>query len=375
MIKKLQVFVSSTYLDLKDERQKAVEAILRSGHIPAGMELFTAGNRRQWDVIEDWIKESDVLMLILGGKYGSIEKTTGLSYTEKEYRFALENNIPVFAIVLDEQFLANKKSTNINVEVYEHETRQNEVDKYKAFKELVTSNLVRFISTIEEITSEVTFSLQEFIKNDSRLYHFRGWIRESTEIPVTPINERKKETMNTEHSLDKRTDAILQFQKDLEETRGFLTYFFSEPADFQRRQQFNAKYKNPQASPQVKEDILDEFTLLDMMNMLECALKQIIPIEEKMVHLNNSLNILAIYLDKPEEEVLTSIVKSIERLQYIIIGNLKRLIKNKNPNDTGIFMFLHIDEPFSHSMREINDTLEEVRIILKKYLYISEIPS
>ena len=44
MIKrKLQVFISSTYLDLKEERQAAVEAILGAGHIPAGMELFKAG--------------------------------------------------------------------------------------------------------------------------------------------------------------------------------------------------------------------------------------------------------------------------------------------------------------------------------------------
>ena len=48
MIKrKLQVFISSTYLDLKEERQAAVEAILGAGHIPAGMELFKAGNNSQ----------------------------------------------------------------------------------------------------------------------------------------------------------------------------------------------------------------------------------------------------------------------------------------------------------------------------------------
>lgn len=47
MNKKLQVFVSSTYTDLKDERQTAVEAILDAGHIPAGMELFKAGNDSQ----------------------------------------------------------------------------------------------------------------------------------------------------------------------------------------------------------------------------------------------------------------------------------------------------------------------------------------
>ena len=42
--KKLQVFVSSTYNDLIQDRQAAVEAILTAGHIPAGMELFTAGD-------------------------------------------------------------------------------------------------------------------------------------------------------------------------------------------------------------------------------------------------------------------------------------------------------------------------------------------
>lgn len=38
--KKLQIFVSSTYTDLKEERQAAVEAILSSGNIPAEREIF-----------------------------------------------------------------------------------------------------------------------------------------------------------------------------------------------------------------------------------------------------------------------------------------------------------------------------------------------
>ena len=40
--KKYQIFVSSTFTDLIAERQSAVEAILKAGHIPAGMELFTS---------------------------------------------------------------------------------------------------------------------------------------------------------------------------------------------------------------------------------------------------------------------------------------------------------------------------------------------
>jgi len=40
---KYQVFISSTFKDLIEERQAAVEAILKAGHIPAGMELFKSG--------------------------------------------------------------------------------------------------------------------------------------------------------------------------------------------------------------------------------------------------------------------------------------------------------------------------------------------
>lgn len=60
MEKKYQIFISSTFTDLIDERQAAVEAILRAGHIPAGMELFTSTNKTQWDVIKKWINESDI---------------------------------------------------------------------------------------------------------------------------------------------------------------------------------------------------------------------------------------------------------------------------------------------------------------------------
>ena len=60
MKRKLQVFVSSTFLDLKAERQAAVEAILLAGHIPAGMELFSAGDESQLEIIKKWIEASDI---------------------------------------------------------------------------------------------------------------------------------------------------------------------------------------------------------------------------------------------------------------------------------------------------------------------------
>jgi hypothetical protein len=96
--RKLQVFISSTFTDLVEERQAAVAAILKAGHIPAGMELFTAGDRSQMATINEWIDESDVYMLILGGRYGSIERTSGVSYTELEYNYAVQQGKPLFAV-------------------------------------------------------------------------------------------------------------------------------------------------------------------------------------------------------------------------------------------------------------------------------------
>jgi hypothetical protein len=88
--KKLQVFISSTYTDLLEERQAAVQAVLTAGHIPAGMELFAAGDESQMDVIKRWIDESDVYLLILARRYGSIEPKSGKSYVQLEYEYAIE---------------------------------------------------------------------------------------------------------------------------------------------------------------------------------------------------------------------------------------------------------------------------------------------
>lgn len=93
--KKYQIFVSSTYEDLKDERKAVIEQILNMGHLPVGMELFVASDDEQFEYIKRIIDNCDYYVLILGGRYGSISPNTGISYTEMEYNYAVEKNIPV----------------------------------------------------------------------------------------------------------------------------------------------------------------------------------------------------------------------------------------------------------------------------------------
>lgn len=178
MNKKLQVFVSSTYTDLIGERQAAVEAILDAGHIPAGMELFKGG-KSQMETIRKWIDESDVYMLILGGRYGSIDDDSGKSYTQLEYEYAVSKNIPVFAVVLSESFLMDK----INASGLRNTMEMNAA--YQSFKTLVMSRVVKIVDDCKDIKIAIHSTLNEFIQE----YELSGWIRGDKDIPEQSFDD------------------------------------------------------------------------------------------------------------------------------------------------------------------------------------------
>lgn len=50
--KKYQIFISSTFEDLKKERNSAIEAILMTNNIPVGMEAFVASSKEQFEYIK-----------------------------------------------------------------------------------------------------------------------------------------------------------------------------------------------------------------------------------------------------------------------------------------------------------------------------------
>lgn len=52
MDKRYQIFVSSTYADLKEERRRVIQALMEMDCIPSGMELFPAADEEQWEFIK-----------------------------------------------------------------------------------------------------------------------------------------------------------------------------------------------------------------------------------------------------------------------------------------------------------------------------------
>jgi hypothetical protein len=205
MTSKLQVFVSSTFQDLTKDRQAAVESILKAGHIPAGMELFTAGDKSQWEVIQRWITDSDVYMLILGGRYGSVEPSSGRSYTELEYDFAVASGKPHFAVVITEAALEAR--------VKEHGRAVLEKDnpeKLKAFREKVLAKMSSFFADHKDVKLSVLETLPQLAAE----YELKGWVRGS-EIPDTKALAEELSKVHAENR--QLRDTVAQQAKQLEQ--------------------------------------------------------------------------------------------------------------------------------------------------------------
>lgn len=178
--KKYQIFLSSTYEDLKEEREAAIKTILTMGHIPIGMELFHTGNDAQWEVIRRTIDESDYYVLILGFRYGS-ETDTGISYTEKEYDYAVEKGIPILTLLKDKEVPSTPA---------QRESQPEAQKKWEAFWEKASRRMAKFWRDKNELTTHLSTSLEAEIERRPGT----GWIR-------TPASPEEIENTNVEWGL------------------------------------------------------------------------------------------------------------------------------------------------------------------------------
>jgi hypothetical protein len=161
--KKYQVFVSSTYSDLQEERQEVMQALLELDCIPAGMELFPAANEDQWTLIKKVIDDCDYYLVIIAGRYGSIGPD-GLGYTEMEYRYALDAGKPVIGFVHK-----NPGSLPAN----RCEAAPNARQRLDTFKSLVQNKMCRFWDSPADLGSQVSRSLIKLMKSHPAV----GWVR------------------------------------------------------------------------------------------------------------------------------------------------------------------------------------------------------
>lgn len=161
-----------------------VSALLQLDAMPAGMELFPAADDDAWTLVERVIDASDYYLLVIGGKYGSIDPETELSYTEREYDFAVAAGKPVMAFLHENPDAIPAGKT---------ERTEQAQAKLAAFRSKVKARKhVKYWATADGLQGKVALSFANFTKT----YPAVGWIRgdvETATAALAEINDLRKQ--------------------------------------------------------------------------------------------------------------------------------------------------------------------------------------
>ena len=201
MNKKYQIFISSTYKDLIDERNKVRDVILSMYHFPIGMEMFNAADEEQWEIIKETIDSSDYYILVIGKRYGTVIQdgpNAGISYTEKEFKYAKSIGVPVLAFIKNDTAITSDK---IDLEPGKIEKLKNFVETVKDKRE------VDWFSTVDELGTKVTLALYKQFGRKNR----PGWIRSDKldmEQTLNEILEQNQKIRTLEHENKELRDKI-----------------------------------------------------------------------------------------------------------------------------------------------------------------------
>jgi len=194
MEKRYQVFVSSTYKDLIDERRAVMQALLELDCIPAGMELFPASDDDSWTLIKRVIDDCDYYLVILAGRYGSMDRS-GVSYTEKEYDYAFATGKPVISFLHGDPGAIPARNTDSDPEVR---------SKLEAFRAKIQEDKqCRFWQSPEQLGTAVTTSYAKLIKT----HPAEGWVK-ARYMKTTEDAEKLANALEQASILKNELDAL-----------------------------------------------------------------------------------------------------------------------------------------------------------------------
>lgn len=202
MDKRYQVFVSSTFTDLQEERSNVIQSLMEMDCIPAGMELFPSIDEEQWEFIQKVIDDSDYYLLIIGGRYGTVAED-GLSFTEKEFNYALSKGLKVLVLIHEDPTILPLVKSETDPELREK--------LHKFIDKASTGRLRRTWSSAKDLPGLVALSLNKTIK----AYPAVGWVRAdkvSSEATLHELNElrkRNEELLEKIIELENRANYIL----------------------------------------------------------------------------------------------------------------------------------------------------------------------
>lgn len=174
--KRYQVFISSTFEDLRAERRAVQDIIISTGDFPIQMENFPAADEDQFEFIKSLIDQCDYYFLIIAGRYGSVAPD-GLSYTHKEFRYAIQKDVPVLVMVHSDPGSLRADQTERTPEA------QDLLQKF--IEEAETGRLRRSWKTADELKLCVREALDHAKATKPRT----GWVRGNSVASADTLEE------------------------------------------------------------------------------------------------------------------------------------------------------------------------------------------
>ncbi len=196
MNKRYQVFVSSTFEDLKEERNKVIQALLNFDCIPCGMEYFPAADEDAWHCIERLVPECDYYVIILGGKYGSIPPKKEKSYTHMEYELAVKHGVPVIALL-------HRDPAKLPADRCEDIPARRK--KLTRFRTQVQRKVCRYWDSADQLPGELLPSLRD----QQNRFPRTGWVR----ADVIADDEAKTQIIKLQKKVESQATQLAEFKE------------------------------------------------------------------------------------------------------------------------------------------------------------------
>ena len=153
----MPVFISSTYTDLVLHRAETERRLVGLEQIVKGMEFFGSSPTTPLETCVRQLSDCKLLILIIGVSYGSIEETTGQSFTELEYDYAISNNIPVLV------YLADTASPTVGIALDSFDTEN--FSRLEHFKEkLRKTHTVSLFTSVDDLGKRIEHDVPETLR-------------------------------------------------------------------------------------------------------------------------------------------------------------------------------------------------------------------
>jgi hypothetical protein len=149
------IYVSSTYEDLKEYREAVRDAIRGLDHVDIAMEYYVAEPKRPLTRCLDDVRRCDLYVGLFARRYGYIPPKSELSITEQEFRAALKFGKDVLCFLLDEKDDWPAEFVDTGIAAVKLQSLRDEIsEKY----------LAGFFSTPDELATKVSAAIVKTLK-------------------------------------------------------------------------------------------------------------------------------------------------------------------------------------------------------------------